>query len=360
MTARADDKGLYKRGRRWWLRLYVPGEGKTRFPLIPKGDRYATTDKNVARAIARQIRKGVLDGGNGSTSLSRDADDLEALIDRFKAINAIGITPKQARDNASRVRAFASQQGIADVLQITVSAVEDYVANLFMEGRRPKTVRNHLTSISRFCRFLVERGHLDRNPCRAVKTPRPEKLPPRFLSDAERRRAMKLAREHGIFAEVATALYTGLRREELRQLAREDVDFKGRIVIVPRSKSRRPRQVPMSVKAEKVLRQQLEATGGSRYVFPGRESAGYTGMRRKSWWTNALRPLQEAMPIFFELAGTRVGRGWHLFRHTFASRLVQRGVPIAKISAWLGHADISTTMVYAHLAPGHDEDIEKA
>ncbi len=52
-------------------------------------------------------------------------------------------------------------------------------------------------------------------------------------------------------------------------------------------------------------------------------------------------------------------RGWHLMRHTFASWLVQAGVPLAKLSAWLGHAQIQTTMRYAHLAPGHDADIDR-
>ena len=74
-----------------------------------------------------------------------------------------------------------------------------------------------------------------------------------------------------------------------------------------------------------------------------------------------MKPLQDVLPIFREgMADQATGRGWHLFRHTFASRLVQAGVPIAKVSAWLGHANISTTMIYAHLAPGHDADIEKA
>lgn len=83
-------------------------------------------------------------------------------------------------------------------------------------------------------------------------------------------------------------------------------------------------------------------------------------MRRMSWWVEALEPIQKAMPIFQGDSGQRKGRSWHLFRHTFASRLVRAGVPIAKVSAWLGHSDIRTMMMYAHLAPGHDEDIEKA
>lgn len=108
-----------------------------------------------------------------------------------------------------------------------------------------------------------------------------------------------------------------------------------------------------------MLANACKTTGGRKYVFPGREHRDQSGMRRQAWWSEALKPLQRAMPIFCELPGTSTGRGWHLFRHTFASRLVQAGVAVVKVSAWLGHADIRTTMGYAHLAPGHDEDIEK-
>ncbi len=65
------------------------------------------------------------------------------------------------------------------------------------------------------------------------------------------------------------------------------------------------------------------------------------------------------MPTF-TASPSRNNRDWHVFRHTFASRLVQAGVPLAKVSAWLGHEDIRTRLRYAHLAPGHDADIERA
>lgn len=47
----------------------------------------------------------------------------------------------------------------------------------------------------------------------------------------------------------------------------------------------------------------------------------------------------------------------HTFRHTCASRLVQRGVDLYRVKAWMGHKDISTTMKYAHLAPKHLEEL---
>ena len=54
------------------------------------------------------------------------------------------------------------------------------------------------------------------------------------------------------------------------------------------------------------------------------------------------------------------GVGLHTFRHTFASRLVMAGVPLIQISSWLGHKDISMTMIYSHLEPTSGrEDINK-
>lgn len=48
----------------------------------------------------------------------------------------------------------------------------------------------------------------------------------------------------------------------------------------------------------------------------------------------------------------------HTLRHTFASHLVMKGVSIYKVSTWLGHSTVSTTMIYAHLAP-QDNEIDK-
>src|SRR5690606_28690286 len=57
--------------------------------------------------------------------------------------------------------------------------------------------------------------------------------------------------------------------------------------------------------------------------------------------------------------GEKVGlHGWHVLRHTFGTMLSSRGVPLRAIQEWLGHADIKTTMVYAHFSPVMEEAIE--
>jgi len=110
---------------------------------------------------------------------------------------------------------------------------------------------------------------------------------------------------------------------------------------------------------------QREAIDGEAYVFPGRQtwpggSRHENKPRAINWWMRALHPIQQAVPKFRSLPGKSTGRGWHLFRHTFASRAAQGGVSLYKIAAWLGHSDVRTTRIYAHLQAGFDEDIEAA
>ncbi len=233
------------------------------------------------------------------------------------------------------------------------------MADLQSKGRAPSTIWNHRGAISKFCAFLKSRSLIDFNPAREAKAPKLKKPLPIFLTPAEEKKALAIAKKHGVYAEVATALYTGLRRSELRRIRWQDVDFDGKTLIVPESKSGRPRAVPLSKSALDVLVEQQGVTGEGKFMFPGRQRIDHTGMRRISWWVSALEPIQTAIPKFSERGEQSVGRGWHLFRHTFASRLAQRGVSLRKISEWLGHADMRTTMIYAHLAPVYDSDIEK-
>ena len=356
MAKRKDDAGLYRRGQRWWLRIYLPGQGKKHFPLVPSGERFATTQKQIARQLAAKLRRQLLSDPEAARPLS----DLGALVEQFFEVNRLGAVERHARSNLAKVRAFIDAEGVDHHEDITVERVQNHLVKLGKRGRRPKTLWNHRAALSAFCTFLADRGVIESNPCTKVKTPRVEKHPPRYLSPEQCHETLRLAVEHGIFAEVLTVLQTGMRREELRRLAWRDVDFERGIVIVPKSKSRRPRQIPISSKLCATLRMQQKQTGNRQYVFPGARMARRSGMRAGRWWDEALKPIQDAMPVYTETGDKSVGRAWHIFRHTFASRLVQAGVPLAKISAWLGHASITTTMIYSHLAPGHDEDINKA
>lgn len=134
---------------------------------------------------------------------------------------------------------------------------------------------------------------------------------------------------------VLTALHTGCRRGELFKLRWADVDLEGKhpqlTVQGGTAKSGRTRYIPLNGTAVQTLAQWRRQNPGADRVF------GLVDIKKS--WAKLLTD-----------AGIENFR-FHDLRHTFASKLVQRGVPLNTVRDLLGHADIKMTLRYAHLAP---------
>lgn len=296
------------------------------------------------------------------------AEAMEALLAEFAQRNALTAARHQVTHNLTSVRRFFRGQGIHAPGQITRRAVYRHLAALADAGLSPKTIRNHQGAISHFCLFLVDNGQLAANPCLGIKCAKIEKKPPLYLDDRERAQALAIARAEGIYAEVSLAINTGMRMNELRLLKWGDVELDRRTLLVRKSKSKRPRTIPLNKKAVLALRLQRRRTGRFLHVFAGGRgncaqglgSWGRNHPRRTNWWaTESLKPLRAKIGKFSQMAPGSVGRGWHLLRHSFATRAVRAGIPIYQVSKWLGHAHVTTTEIYAHAAEGYDEQIER-
>ena len=196
-------------------------------------------------------------------------------------------------------------------------------------------------------------------PARAVRGPKITLPPPRFLDEEDYETVLKFAKKCGIYAEVATALWTGMRVGEIKGLTYDAIDCKGRKIVLLKTKTDRPRSIPMKRELIGVLEDHAKADEKKRR--PSRGLVFHEGRgrpRTEYWWRYALDPIKARMPVFGKVDGT--GSGWHLFRHTFASRLVQAGVSLRKVAEWMGHTSIATTMRYAHLQPAYDSQVENA
>ena len=291
------------------------------------------------------------------------AADLIGRVNLFEQEAILTASPQQVRRIVRIVRKLLWRLGSAP---LDADAVAAYLAGLRQAGAAEKTLLNHRSAISRFCRHLVSRGALAKNPAAAVAVRRPADRPPIYLCEAERLDALGLARTAGIFPEVLVALATGLRLSELQRLQWQDLDIEQRALLVRKAKNRKPRTVPLSDEALEGVAAQRARCGPevAKWVFPARQTwpGGWRyrdRIRSMPSWSRSIAPVQEAVEAFRRLPGRSTGRGWHLFRHTFASRLAQAGVSLYKIAEWLGHSDVRMTRVYAHLAPGYDPDIER-
>jgi integrase len=144
---------------------------------------------------------------------------------------------------------------------------------------------------------------------------------------------------------VLLALNTGLRRGELFNLRWYDITQTGRLLTVEgaTAKSGKTRHVPLNDEAAQVLKDwkaHSPASDGPDLVFPNPVTGERLGEIRKSWG----KLLEDA-----EITAFR----FHDLRHHFASKLVMAGVDLNTVRELLGHRDIKTTLIYAHLAPEH-------
>jgi integrase len=133
---------------------------------------------------------------------------------------------------------------------------------------------------------------------------------------------------------VLLSINTGLRRGEVLKLRWSCVDFTCRLLTVEgrHAKNRQTRHVPLNEEAVSTLRRWREQSGPGAHLFD--VGTGFRGA-----WERLLKR-------------ARIGHfRWHDLRHHFASRLVQRGVPLNTVRDLLGHSSVQMSLRYAHLAP---------
>jgi integrase len=228
--------------------------------------------------------------------------------------------------------------------EITARDVEAYQGRkLKKEGLAAKTVNNHLAVLAKLLRTAKKWEVI-----RHVPDMENLALPPqdfRFLEFGEATRLLKAA-DDAWLPMVTVAVRTGLRLGELRALRWTDVDLQGGRLLVRRSvwkeiigtpKSGKPREVPLSDEALRVLKAHKHLRG--ELVFCNEDGSMLTkGDCKWPLWRACKRADLERI-------------GWHVLRHTFASHLVMRGATLKAIQELLGHSDIKMTMRYAHLSP---------
>lgn len=164
-----------------------------------------------------------------------------------------------------------------------------------------------------------------------------------FLGEEEERALLDACREKmpRFYPFVLLALRAGMRVGEMLALTWEDIDLEGGLIHVNRSgeggpKGGRGRSIPVSGELNGALR----AFSGYGLVFPRLNAR------------TANRKLKRLLNVVNINRNVSV----HGLRHTFATRLLQRGVDIRTVQVLLGHASLSMTMRYLHVVPGKDRE----
>jgi integrase len=218
-----------------------------------------------------------------------------------------------------------------------------------------RTVRKEMVILHGILGRAKRKGWIERNPAidaDKVTVRRSEDF--RYLTPDEVERVARSGRsEFGQMIRVAA--YTGLRMGELLALRWRDVDFAGARLHVRRNwvqgaedlpKSGHRRSVPLSDPAARALdslSRREYAAGASDLVFVSEAAERLSDDVVRRRFAKALKAAGIAPMRFHDL------------RHTFGTLAASRGIELVRIKEWMGHADITTTMIYAHYAPAHDD-----
>jgi integrase/recombinase XerD len=225
-----------------------------------------------------------------------------------------------------------------------------YVEALYANGLSARSVARHITTLRNFYRFLLEEGEVDRDPTERLTPPRQWSTLPKYLNREEVERLLAAPptdKPAGLRDRAMLELLyaTGLRVSELCGLELTAVQRELGILRVT-GKGNKQRLVPFGQTAGEAIDQYLQGGRtallkgkGSKYLFVTTRGAQ---MSRQSFW-KLLREMGIKAGITRKLTP-------HVIRHSFATHLVEGGADLRSVQIMLGHADISTTQVYTHVA----------
>ncbi len=254
-------------------------------------------------------------------------------VDKTMALVWKGSASEQsAVKNATLMMAYFGKN--TQIKEIDTDWVDRWVGSLEKLGNSGGTINRKLACLSKVLSVAIERGALEKKPRLDRKTEAEGRI--RWISIEEEKTILGLLaqwekHDHKDF--MVLLLDTGCRPGEGYRLTSRDIDLTTGLVSFWETKNGKPRSIPMTLRVREILQRRSE---NSVRPFPFND-----GWMRNQW------DRVKAKLGFTE--DTQFVP--YCLRHTCASRLVQRGVPLAVIQKWMGHKTIQITLRYAHLAP---------
>ena len=255
-------------------------------------------------------------------------------------------TESAYRRDLAALAAFCAAERIDGWRGLDGFHVRSFAARQHRDGLSPKSIQRQLSALRGFFAFLIREGELTANPAVEIRAPKAGKRLPVTVDADQMARLLApppdepLARRDHAMMELFYS--SGLRLAELVGLDLTDLDLEDRTVRVL-GKGAKTRVVPIGRHAVTALRTWL--TDRSALARPG-ETAVFVGSTGRRLGARAVQ-LRVAGAARRQGLNLRVHP--HLFRHSFATHLLESSSDLRGVQELLGHADISTTQVYTHL-----------
>lgn len=281
------------------------------------------------------------------------ADD---ILDRF--CDALWLEQGLARNTLSSYRgdlvqfaAWLSEHGKKSLIESDRADIQSYLAvRILHDHAKPRTTARLLSSMKRFYQYALREGKIQIDPTLQIAAPKLSRLLPTSLSEADVEALLNAPDVESPLglrdrAMLETLYASGLRVSELIGLKVVQVSL-DMAVVKTLGKGAKERLVPIGEQALDWLTRYLREARPS--LLSGKSSdamfvtARASAMSRQAFWYLIKRHAV--------IAGIDKPLSPHTLRHAFATHLINHGADLRVVQLLLGHADISTTQIYTHVA----------
>ncbi|HEX5788406.1 MAG TPA: tyrosine recombinase XerC [Woeseiaceae bacterium] len=279
-------------------------------------------------------------------------DDAErAWIDRFSRHLALErrlspLTCQHYGRDLDTLAAWCAGAGIASWDAVDSGHIRAFAAALHRQGLSSRSIQRRLSAVRTFYRYLRREKKVRQNPAETVSAPRGKKRLPGNLDADTMARLLDIKGDAPLVVRdraMLELLYSsGLRLAELIGLDAGDVDLADATVRVT-GKGNRERVVPVGRYAVQALTEWNRRRGE---FAPAGERALFVSTRGGRI---SRRAVQARVKYWARRQGIDSRVYPHLFRHSFATHLLESSHDLRGVQELLGHANISTTQVYTHL-----------
>ena len=219
------------------------------------------------------------------------------------------------------------------------------------------TISRKLSSLRTFYKYLVMNKNVDNNPFLLISSPKKEKILPKYINYnniEEIFNVPDLKTKHGQRERVILEiLYScGIRVSELVNIKLKDIDFKERTILIF-GKGSKERIVRFGDYADDILniyindaRVKLLSGIESEYLIVGDKKESLTTRR-----------IEQIIDEIIKKTSIKLNITPHVFRHTFATHLLDNGCELLAVQELLGHESLSSTEVYTHVSNEHLRDV---
>ena len=251
----------------------------------------------------------------------------------------------------------------ADCLKADFNKLREYLHFIQRFDYKKTTIARKVASIRTFYKFLFRERYIDSNPAISLSAPKRPKSLPKFLTPEEVEKILnnvKIETPAGFRNRVILELLwaTGMRVSELSNLNFGDLNLEENEIRVF-GKGAKERIVLISNRAKDYLKQYINSA--RKLIAPDYDTGeinddtplfiNNTGFRLQN------KTIRKAINETVEKIELPKKVTPHVFRHSFATKLIENGADLRVVQELLGHAGISNTQIYTHISMKHMRDV---